>query len=289
MLVLIEGIDRTGKSTLAERLRDFTGGTVMHFSKPETHPLYEYTASLATFAPASSTVILDRGHVGESVWPWVFDRPSLMDEAMRRWLNMFYMSRGAVLVHAIRDVNAKTAAEYEAAGEPIHLLGDISYASNLFTQAVSDSGLPVWQYEHGGWPGAALHEAARRAIIAGELLDITPRWVGSPAPRLLVVGGWDERALPFMPYEATDGHLLMDELGPWRQAALVNAIRPDRTGPEPLRELWFALGKPKVVALGGQAADIVKEKGIPCESYGDLRGWSRTSSGSLRENLERLV
>lgn len=289
MLVVIEGIDRTGKSSLADRLCTFTGGTSMHFDKPETHPLYEYTASLASYRPASSTIILDRGHVGESVWPYIFDRQSLLDEPMRRWLNMFYMSRGAVLLHAVRDVNAATAAEYEAAGEPIYHLGDIDYAARLFRDAVTDTGLPVWEYEHEGWPGAALHEAARRAIIAGELLDVTPRWVGSPAPRLLVVGGWEGgRALPFMPYEDTEGHLLMEELGLWKQTALVSAVRPDKDGPEPVHALWRALGRPKVVTLGSAAADTVSSMNIPCEeSYGPLSGWARTSPGSLRESLER--
>jgi hypothetical protein len=291
VIILIEGIDRTGKSTLADRLSAFTGGTIFHFSKPETHPLYEYTASLATYDPVRSTVILDRSHVGESVWPLVFDRPSKLDEPMRRWLNMFYMSRGAVLLHAVRAVDQATADEYEAAGEPIYLLGDIDYAANLYRSVVSETGLPVWEYEHGGWPGAALHEAARRSVIASELMGVTPRWVGSPAPRLLIVGPHDShRAMPSMPYEDTDAHFLLGELSGWRQCALVNAVRPDGEGVEPLKALWRGLGSPAVVAIGGEAADTVRSCGMaPDDVIGDLHGWRRTTSGNLGEYLGRIV
>jgi hypothetical protein len=289
ILILIEGIDRTGKSTLAERLSAFTGGKVMHFSKPECHPLYEYTASFANFRPAAETVILDRGHVGESVWPLVFGRPTQMDEPVRRWLNMFFMSRGAVLIHAQRNpFDDDIAHEFEAAGEPIFMPADIQFAACLFRDAVADTGLPTWDYRHGNWPGAALHEAARHSMVAGELLDITPRFVGSAAPRLLIVGQWDEgRYLPFMPYEESDGHFLMGELDDWRQCALVSNVRPDKAGPEPLRNLWLALGRPHIVALGGAAADTVKKSELPHDVYGPVRDWRRLPSGSLRESLRK--
>jgi hypothetical protein len=290
MLVLIEGIDRTGKSTLAERLAAFTGGTVTHFSKPEAHPLYEYTAWLATFAPARSDIILDRSHVGESVWPYVFDRDTSMDEPIRRWLNMFYMSRGAVLIHATRDADAATAQEFEDAGEPIHLLGDIQYASHLFRDAVSDCGLPVWEYQHGDWPGGALHEAARRAVIAGELLGIAPRYVGSAAPRVLLVGPRDTRYMPFMPYDGTDAHFLMGELDDWRQVALATVAHPDTGDVEPVERLWHALGRPHVITFGSEAADTVKESGLPHTPLGTLSQFRRfTPPGSLRESVRRYL
>lgn len=289
MLILIEGIDRTGKTTLAKRLQLFLGGNIQHFSKPEAHPIYEYTAYFANFRPAADTDILDRGHVGERVWPTIFRRPSQMDDAVFRWVDMFYRSRGAVLIHADRPVDDACITDYVISDEPLQGREEIRLAQALFEQAVTDSSLHVYPYVHGSWPGDALHDAARLGIVAGELGDITDRWVGTPAPRYLIVGGWDEHALPFMPYEDTDAHFLLSELGDdlWKQCALVNAIRPDKTGNEPLRSLWFTLGKPRVVTFGGQAADIIEGIGLPADGYGPIRDFKRLPPGSIRETIRR--
>lgn len=290
ILILIEGIDRTGKSTLAERLATFTGGVVLHASKPEAHPIYEYTAYFANLSPARETFILDRGYVGESVWPLVFKRPSEMDEAVRRWVSMFFMSRGAVLIHAERNpFDEAIAQEFEEAEEPITTLTDITLAACLFREAVAESGLPVYPYRHGDWPGAALHDGARRAIVAGELLDITRRYVGSFAPRVLIVADQTEgHAMNFMPYPDTTGHFLLDELDCWRQCGLVNPTRLDGEGSEPVRALWYALGKPRIVTFGGAAADTVDLMGLDFDDYGPLSQFrSRLPKGSLREVVGR--
>ena len=42
MIFVIEGLDRTGKTTLARQLADTHGLPYRHFSKPEQHPLDEY-------------------------------------------------------------------------------------------------------------------------------------------------------------------------------------------------------------------------------------------------------
>jgi hypothetical protein len=146
----------------------------------------------------------------------------------------------------------------------------------------------VYPYEHGDWPGAALHDASRRAVVAGELMDITPRYVGSHAPRVLIVGNGTERAMPFMPYEDTDSNYMMAELDDWRQIGLVNCHRPEFPHePERLRELWFALGKPTIVSFGGTASATLNSMVLNHNDYGPLHKFKQLPKGSLREIIRR--
>lgn len=88
-LIILEGIDRTGKSSVAQHFQD-KGFEVVHMSAPAkgtTSDAYmgEMVDLLTSFA--GKDVVLDRSHYGETLWPIIYGRTSLLSgddiEALR--------------------------------------------------------------------------------------------------------------------------------------------------------------------------------------------------------------
>jgi hypothetical protein len=84
-LILLEGLDRTGKSSVAAYFETL-GFEVIHLSAPAkgTSPdqyLQEMTDLISS--AANKDIVLDRTHYGELVWPQIYGRkPLLNDEAI---------------------------------------------------------------------------------------------------------------------------------------------------------------------------------------------------------------
>lgn len=84
-LIILEGLDRTGKSSVAQMF-EASGYEMMHISAPakgttEDQYIGEWVDLLTSIQ--GRNVVLDRSHYGEMVWPQVYGRkPLLNDEAM---------------------------------------------------------------------------------------------------------------------------------------------------------------------------------------------------------------
>lgn len=83
-LVLLEGLDRTGKSTAAAYFETI-GFEQIHLSAPPkgttSDEYFQEMADLLSSA-ANKDIVLDRTHYGELVWPEIYGRKSLLDEEM---------------------------------------------------------------------------------------------------------------------------------------------------------------------------------------------------------------
>lgn len=81
-LIILEGLDRTGKSTVAQSFQD-KGYEIVHMSAPEkgiSNSTYmgEMVDLLTSFA--GRDIVLDRSHYGELIWPKVYGREPLLTE-----------------------------------------------------------------------------------------------------------------------------------------------------------------------------------------------------------------
>lgn len=81
-LIILEGLDRTGKSSVAQFFQD-KGFQIVHMSAPPkgtSNSTYmgEMIDMLTSFA--GRDVVLDRSHYGELIWPAVYGRESLLTE-----------------------------------------------------------------------------------------------------------------------------------------------------------------------------------------------------------------
>jgi hypothetical protein len=112
-LILIEGLDRTGKSTVAKYFEQ-QGYKVIHLSAPPkelsapgyTGPSYLDIMVDVLQEAASKDVILDRTHYGELVWPQIYGRSPLLSEEDIDILREIEESIGVkrILMH---DLNAE--------------------------------------------------------------------------------------------------------------------------------------------------------------------------------------
>lgn len=92
-MLVIEGCDRTGKSTLSHKLEEKYGAEFIHYSKPDKHPL-EYFGG----AFEKENVVLDRFILGERVYSKVKGEPSgWTDEEYASYLKKME-DRGAILL-----------------------------------------------------------------------------------------------------------------------------------------------------------------------------------------------
>ena len=120
MIIILEGCDRTGKTTLAEELKRLTGGTVIHASKPTSPPLEEYLSPLIDYRPGSGeTIILDRWHWGEWVWPKIFKRESEMTWKLLKSIDKQLAAIGAMTVYCARHDYREWVKDLRANNEPI--------------------------------------------------------------------------------------------------------------------------------------------------------------------------
>lgn len=293
MLIVIEGIDLTGKSTLARRLQEKLGGEsrcmIIHAGPPARTSVEEYETSLNDYDPRNrSHLILDRFHLGEYVWPQIFGRETDMDLAVRRHVDMFLESRGAVVVYGERPLEL-LATELVENDEPLkpYLL---QKASCLFeeTKTFSDRTHHVWDYEDGDGLliNAIIRHAYQKASFARNIWDTCgPAFVtGSLRPSFLLVG--DEQGpkkegriepslVPFAPFKATSGHYLLGALNVWRHSMIINSRDRDSGHVYDIKKLTEDLGNPRVLALGKRADALLTHDGITHASVPHPQYWRR--------------
>lgn len=81
-LVILEGLDRTGKSTVAEIYKN-KGFEVVHQSAPKkglNPDLFLEEQMQLVSSAAGKDILLDRSYYGELVWPQIYGRESLLSD-----------------------------------------------------------------------------------------------------------------------------------------------------------------------------------------------------------------
>lgn len=260
MLVLIEGQDGSGKSTLVKLLREreyltrtrdcpLPPLTVYKAGRPtEPNLLAEYLRPLLGYSPANDdTVLCDRWFLGELVYPQLTGRRSLAEPAQLRYLVDWLRARGALLVHLTAP--AGTVRRRILERDPADPDADpqlIEQQAKLFTVAVTEVrrlGLATLtidttrtppEYASHSVAGTILRQASRLAHAATEATGVyslggqgreLAHYVGSLKPRLLLVGdetgpAYPELSVPFAPLRRGCGAFLWQALADTEPVAL---------------------------------------------------------------------
>ena len=112
MIKILEGVDGVGKSTHAAWLAKQTGGRIIHAGFP-THDHWhkEYIMPILdhTVEHPNQDLILDRWHIGEMIWPVIFNRGSLFKqfESFELCHNRL-LQLGAEMIFIYREADAIT-------------------------------------------------------------------------------------------------------------------------------------------------------------------------------------
>jgi hypothetical protein len=281
MLIVVEGPDCAGKTTLIEEIQKLItqryqhdSVEVIHRGPPTMHPLEEYETPLFDYRPGSGKhLILDRWHVGEWIYPHFLGRETLADNANWRHIEMFLQSRGAILVHV--TAHSTVIAEcLETRGDDLIKPDQAAAIVQAYHAQLANSRLPItvsitrdktWLAAQRIVGKAKLHE------MAYEPVNRYVTYIGARRPNLLIFGDErhqvdqrDPRSPVFMPYRSTSGHYLLSQTTSlFRNAGLANACDVD----DPIA-LWKDIGEPQVIALGRNAWGCVKDRipnviGIP--------------------------
>lgn len=265
MLILLEGCDGAGKTTLATELVETLGADLLHKGPMTADAITEYEDPLEDYLPLTNRhVICDRWHVGELVYGPLLRGESRVSPAEFRHIDMFLAKRGAVIAHM--------TAPGQLLRERIGIRGDDlieqnhvdtivdAYHHELMTN-VHRLATTVLQIGPADDPRVLMTVGQVMEMRAAELARFET-YVGPHDPGTLLLG--ERRKVPtdsaaFVPRPATSGAYLLDAL----PSELVGRIGIANALEENLPDLWAALGMPRVVALGREAQRECRVAEIP--------------------------
>lgn len=253
MLIILEGVDGGGKSTLADRILEHLDGVQnlrLHSGPLTGDPLKEYEWRLRDYVPGSGQhIVCDRWHVGEMVYGPLYRKVCKLTSAMQRHVEMFLDKLGA---HKLI-----VTTSYIVISQRLQTRGE-DFLQNRHLGLVWD-----WYNDYGfrnDWGFVSSDEImeyiiplARRKEHEVEPLRPFTSYVGPPHPRHLLLGVTAEThwARPhfdqcFVPYPNTAGEFLINalEYASIRDYGLANAEDED------VAALWQVLGRPNVICLG---------------------------------------
>lgn len=283
MLIILEGPDGAGKTTLAEIIRaeisrQYPNGDrceVLHKGPPTADPISEYEGPLFAYRPLKGMhIVCDRWHIGEVVYAPVLQRDSHMDVAMLRHIDLLLRSRGALIV--VLNPPIETLIERTQQRGESFITEDQLRAVHL---RYNSTQLPRYLYDVSYMiEPPDIYELAKGIVRSARQLELDAiqlhrfeTYIGPPKPDVLLLG--ENRGVggrlthsgrpAFVPAPGTSGHYLLSHLSTWgteqrpETYGLANACDVD----DPLA-LWKTLDQPRVVALGKFASSCLTDLGI---------------------------
>lgn len=284
MLIILEGPDGAGKTTLAQTLTQLISSRVtgivevIHSGVPTQHPLDEYVCRITHYRPGRfQHVILDRWHLGEWVYPKLRERKTLLDPPAW-WAIEAYLARLGAVVVRCQQYTDEYAGVYASRGEALTQVAELPFADKLFDEVANLTVLPTVSFNFrsvvNGDPHAIFRLAHEREQAVSHLADFTT-YAGPLRPRVLLFGDVRHGYRPydpsfggarnlheddpaFLPFLNTSGHWLRRALADYPSFAVANACDVDDPA-----ALYGALGEPRVVTLGRNAQRRLNDLGIP--------------------------
>lgn len=271
MLIVLEGVDGAGKTTLTERLmKSLPDDSVqrMHSGPLKGDPLKEYLWRLKDYDPSSSeqNLVLDRWHVGELVYGPLFRGQSKLTEPMRQYVEMYLDKLGAYKL--VVTANLMTILQrLEHRGEDLLKPDQVGLVLDFYHDYAHRYG---WQFVGSDEVMGHITKQARRLRAEARQVHRFSSYVGSPHPRHLVVGlgtaqplaGRPSQGLAFVPYADTRHDALMRHL---RMAGIRDYGLADPEVDD-ITDLWRTLGKPSVVAVGPRTERAIRS--VPHSTLG---------------------
>ena len=101
MFIIIEGADKTGKTTLSNAIVERFGCKYVHFGKPKKHPATEYAEyALST----NENLVLDRFYLGELVYGPLLRGKAGIDDVEFVTIERILRKKQAILIQTTTDV-----------------------------------------------------------------------------------------------------------------------------------------------------------------------------------------
>jgi hypothetical protein len=163
VILIVEGTDGVGKTAFCRWYAAQTGATYLHAGPPqEDDPFVEYVDSLEH----GRSYVLDRWHVGEIIWPTLFDRPSIFTTRESFiGVNDALHARGAQLLVVYREED-DVRLELTKRGEDKRMIAASLMAQRGFIEAITLIGTST------SLPTSLVHSDVLHAMVVGENIDM---------------------------------------------------------------------------------------------------------------------
>lgn len=283
MLIILEGSDCAGKTSLARQLSDaaFNQGIntiLMSAGPPEPglSALDEYELLLRPVREHAidprHLIILDRWHLGELVYGPLLRGESRLSAAQFEHVERFLDAMGAVrvIVHPLNEDVLRT--RFTARGDDLLSEEQVVTVWRWYLNAAQTY---RWRQVHSPVPHKTVLDLLMWANVdclrAQRLADF-PAYVGSCYPNVLVVGdepnGWLIGTDPnpaLMPYHRNSAHYLISAMLESVTTKLEYGLANANDGTD-IEALWQALDRPRVVALGKRCQRTLDVSEVPYQA-----------------------
>lgn len=274
MFIALEGVDGSGKSSLAAEIAKqirlkYPDDTVieLHSGPLKRDPIEEYVFAVENYVPGGGVhIIADRWHYGEMVYGPLYRGQSAISQAQWRWIDLWLASRGVmvtVVTNTLEEIERRLKERGEDFLQPEHVAHVIEAFNNFSAEATYLTSVVV------GGEKTTL-EIAMQQIAWAELAEIAARhindvsrtYVGSIFPDVVLVGDKRGGKPPyvttgaFYPVGGNSAQYLWDALPEelWRDVSVINANEEDD-----LEALLKLLSHAQVIALGREASKKLKK------------------------------
>ena len=284
-IIIIEGVDGAGKTTLARELERLGARYVHHGPPKKGEDLFSmYVKALhgahADTAPPKAgaapqknqtpAVVFDRLHLGELVYGEAVRKRSQLGVMGIDLIDRYAHARGAITVIALPPWRVVEKSWLARDGEYVKDIKQLYAIYAAYADLLFRDRRPYLHWDYTRWPAASV----ARALLTVEPTVLPPGLVGSPCPQFLFVG---ERAnmrrsaggldIPFMSLKGASAYLyqaLRDAGFSEGECAFMNALDADGApNPDPIvtSELEQQIG-PRTIALGRVAHRWLCDHGI---------------------------
>lgn len=252
MIILLEGPDGAGKTTLAQELVvDLTSRDrdvrLIRRGPIQADVFTEYLRPLDDLIgkPAGTIWILDRWHVGELIYGPILRGKSELTKFQSAYLEMVLQTFGCHFMHIT------------ASSETLEARWDVRPDGLIKREWLYD----IWEQYH-NYVAVRSHwktwsDGYERPFEVYFPSPMPGTYIGPARPAVLLLGDRRNRgdySWPFVPAKSTSGHWLMRALldadVSYMNVGLVNA---SELGAMELELIWYQLGQPPVVPLGQHA------------------------------------
>lgn len=118
MNIILEGPDAVGKTTLAEKLRDKYNMNIYHSTTETPNDLNHHINLLES----TNNTVFDRFHVGEVVYPIIYNRPSKLNDNDVKIINQYIIDHNIIFIIYITSDMSIINNRLIARGEEYYLV-----------------------------------------------------------------------------------------------------------------------------------------------------------------------
>lgn len=263
MIIILEGIDKCGKSTLAKQLCIKFKATLIKTNAPKTKNAFDEYISIINKLKHSENYVFDRFYLGEMAYGPTYRKKSTVSEVQQFYLESLLIKFNPVLIYCWLDYNL-LCWNFEREKEESTRFNDVPKLAKLFDGAFNNSTLPKLKYNYSALKSFKMViEKIKEVTRKQKINPIKFSYAGHLRPDVLFVGDepnyqLKKRNRPYGVFNSSSGMFLFKVLSSCKLKFGVINSREDNKELElsDIKKL-----KPKqVVCLGKKAHARVLKK-----------------------------